>query len=118
SFRARKAEFSSAAQWSCAPSVVTPGPRPWGRRWDLLAERVLRRVDAERALRCWGDDGCPLTVQVSQPARPSEDEMRFRHSKGVSRSGDVVEDESSRSTASATCASGIPLEALGSVGMR
>ena len=94
-----------------------PRAEALGSTVDLLAERVLRRVDAERALRCWGDDGCPLTVQVSQPARPREDEMRFRHSRGVSRSGDVVEDESSRSTAYGTCASGIPLEVLGAVGM-
>src|SRR6267143_7133073 len=100
-------------------AVADPRAEALGSTVDLLAERVLRRVDAQWTLRRrpWRDDGCPLTVQVSQPARPREDEMRFRHSRRVGRSRDVVEDERYRSVAHGTGASGIPLEVLGAVGM-
>src|SRR5260370_15990636 len=43
--------------------------------------------------------------------------MRFRHSQGVSRSSNVVEDERSRSARQGTGASSIPMDVVGAVGM-
>jgi len=56
-------------------------------------------------------------VQVGQPARSREHEMRVPHPRRVGRSGDIIEDETSRAAGHGTGTGGIAMHVLGAVGM-
>src|SRR5215470_7251618 len=85
---------------------------------SVLIEAVeAGRINTERTLRRWRNDGRPLSVQIGQPTRSREDEMRVPDPRRVGRSGDIIEDEHSRAATHSTGTGGIAVHVLGAVGM-